>query len=220
MSTITSVSISPRQLHNANWTDSTSINSLQSDPAIANSAEGLHKSLTHHLVVGDFVRLAELSRGALSKEGAATAVEENNGHRKIGADVDLANLKGEKETKRGTRYAAPSAAPLDIFEGVVQSVDTEHGSMYVKLISKMRPLVDHFAEIRLEYVIPQDRNLVRSGAVFYLSLAVERRRGTVKNVQEIRFRRLPSWTRIEIQKMREDAKVLMSKLKPRPLVDD
>lgn len=105
-----------------------------------------------------------------------------------------------------------SASPIQIWEGTVQSVQRNEGAMSVLLKSKMGAFPDHFADIDLEWVTPQDLDLVQPGAVFYLTLFKERRRGgTVINGQEIRFRRLPSWNKHDVASVRDKAKCLLAK---------
>jgi hypothetical protein len=116
--------------------------------------------------------------------------------------------------------AAVYAAPIEIFEGVVQLVDSDAGVMHVTLSAKTRVAADHAAEIAIRWVNEQDRPLVKPGAVFYLSLYRERRGKTVRNTEEIRFRRLPSWTKAQVREVRQDAKRLLGKLTTRPLLDE
>jgi hypothetical protein len=112
------------------------------------------------------------------------------------------------------------AAPIEIFEGVVQFVDSHAGVMHVTLNAKTRVVPDHAAEIAMRWVNEQDKPLVKPGAVFYLSLYRERRGKTVRNTEEIRFRRLPSWTKAQMRGVRQDAQKLLGKLTTRPLLDE
>lgn len=110
-----------------------------------------------------------------------------------------------------------SASLIQIWEGTVQDVLSGEGTMRALLQAKMGGVPDHFAEIGLEWVSEQDLNLVRPGAVFYLSLYKARRRGgTIVNSQELRFRRLPAWTRRDAASIKDIARHLLAKGKMNP----
>lgn len=99
----------------------------------------------------------------------------------------------------------------------MQDVLSGEGTMRALLQAKMGGVPDHFAEIGLEWVSEQDLNLVRPGAVFYLSLYKARRRGgTIVNSQELRFRRLPAWTRRDAASIKDIARHLLAKGKMNP----
>lgn len=86
----------------------------------------------------------------------------------------------------------PTSSVIEIFEGVVQSVSST--VMHVVLRAKRNTETpDHAMAIELEFVQPQDRDLVAQGSVFYLTMFRETTGKTVKNVEEIRFRRQPDW---------------------------
>ncbi|WP_156954363.1 hypothetical protein [Paraburkholderia acidipaludis] len=112
------------------------------------------------------------------------------------------------------------AAPIEIFEGVVQEIDPTQGTMQVNLRAKTRATAEHTADISLRWVNPQDRDLVRPGAVFYLSLYRELRGKTIRNTEDIRFRRLPAWTKSQVNNVRRDADRLLGKLAPEKKLDE
>lgn len=103
------------------------------------------------------------------------------------------------------------ATVIQIWEGVILSVDFERGIMTVKLTDRGGLIGDHTADIELQWVSNQDRDLLRPGAVFYWTMFKETKRGSVSNSQEIRFRRLPSWTKRQLAIMHEDALELSTK---------
>lgn len=114
---------------------------------------------------------------------------------------------------------AADAAVLQLWEGRVLSVDDDTQSMRALLSAKMGQVPDHTAQIELQWVSEQDLDLVKPGAVFYLTLYKQVRRGNIKNSQELRFRRRPSWSQHQIQQIRAEAQVLVSKMKARPLAE-
>ncbi len=105
------------------------------------------------------------------------------------------------------------ASPLQIWEGTVQSVDQSAGTMDVILVSKTVEIPEHTGSIELQWVSDQDKDLVRPGAVFYLTLFKRTRRGSIENSQELRFRRVPNWTRKQLQQVNTEVDALRSKFK-------
>jgi hypothetical protein len=83
--------------------------------------------------------------------------------------------------------------------------------MNVILVDKTGCVPDHEATIELEWVAPQDKDLVKPGAIFYLSLYREiSRAGSVRNSEEIRFRRLPSWSKGDLARIQTQAEELLA----------
>lgn len=108
--------------------------------------------------------------------------------------------------------AVLDSKPIQIWEGVVLAVDPQHQAIDVRLTAKLGQLPDHTASIGLEWIHDQDRALAKPGAVFYLSVFRKVSRGSVQNAQEIRFRRLPSWFRADIQRVRAAADSLGARM--------
>lgn len=110
--------------------------------------------------------------------------------------------------------------PLQIWEGTVSQVDTKAGVMHVQLNAKMGDVPRHSAEIELQWVSDQDKDLVQPGAVFYLTLFKRTKwGGSIENSQELRFRRRPSWSLMELKRIDEKASVLLSKMKALPTAE-
>lgn len=118
----------------------------------------------------------------------------------------------------GNRQMAESAdaTVIQVWEGKVLRVDHERAVMDVTLEAKMGGIPPHSAEVELQWVSDQDRDLVEPGAVFYLTLFKRTKHGSIENTQELRFRRLPAWTRQQVVSIHEDAARLMVKMKARP----
>lgn len=111
---------------------------------------------------------------------------------------------------------AANTAPLEIWEGTVISVDLKRGFMEATLDACMSSMPMHTAEFDLEWVSDQDMDLVRPGAVFYLTL-FKRSKPSIENAQELRFRRRPAWTKGEIQQIDRNAREILKKGKEAPL---
>ena len=100
-----------------------------------------------------------------------------------GMDLELSNDTGiagsESALRKFTvpmvdaaipREVRADSAPLQIWEGTVIDVNCSDGQMQVLLDAKLGDMPRHTAEIDLDAVSPQDRDLVKPGAVFYLTL--------------------------------------------------
>ena len=98
--------------------------------------------------------------------------------------------------------------PIQIWEGVVLSVDRKKSEMSAKLNAKIGKFPEHTATFKFEWISEQDMDLLIPGAVFYVTLFKRLTGATVQNTQELRFRRLPSWSNSQIQKVNEAAKAL------------
>lgn len=109
-----------------------------------------------------------------------------------------------------------NSVPMQIWEGTVVEVDRESDTMQVLLDAKMGQSPQHTAEIELRWVDDQDQELVRPGAVFYLTLFM-RTKPSVENAQELRFRRRPTWTSSQIEQIERDAAELQLKIQTAPL---
>lgn len=118
----------------------------------------------------------------------------------------------------GNRPLAESAdaAVIQVWEGKVLRVDHDHGVMEVTLEAKIGDIPTHAAEVELQWVSDQDRDLVEPGAIFYLTQFKRTKHGSIENTQELRFRRLPAWTRQQVARVHEDARHLLAKMKARP----
>ena len=91
--------------------------------------------------------------------------------------------------------------------------------MTVFLDAKMGQIARHTGEIDLEWVSEQDADLVRPGAVFYLTLFKRTSRGSIQNAQELRFRRRPSWSAAQMRQLERDAAMIRSKMKEAPFAE-
>ena len=105
---------------------------------------------------------------------------------------------------------------LQLWEGEVLEIDNEQQTMRVVLKSMIGGASPHAGEIDLSLVSEQDLELVKPGAVFYLTLSNRIRSSSIKNEQELRFRRLPSWSKAQVTRLGVAADRLLSKMRTRP----
>lgn len=117
------------------------------------------------------------------------------------------------------RSADIDATVIQLWEGRVLDVDLQNELMQVLLTAKIGHIPEHTAEIELQWVSEQDRDLVVAGAVFYLTLYKQTRGGSIKNSQELRFRRRPAWTKQQVQKIYSDADLILAKMQSRPIAE-
>ena len=117
-------------------------------------------------------------------------------------------------------HIIPDTAPLQIWEGTVLNVNSEDSVMNVLLNAKMGQLPRHTADIDFEWVSDQDMELVRPGAIFYLTLYKRTKLGgSIENAQELRFRRRPSWSPMGLKRIDENASSLLSKMTTLPTAE-
>jgi hypothetical protein len=114
----------------------------------------------------------------------------------------VTRLKGEVTT-----LPPAPLAPRDRFlalqewEGMV--IERRENALRVRLVDKTRPAAEEEAEINLNEISPQDRGLIKTGAVFYWSIGYHDSASGQRTRQSvIVFRRLPAWTDSEIAAIR------------------
>jgi hypothetical protein len=97
---------------------------------------------------------------------------------------------------------------LQKWEGAVSSVTGDEITAIVRDLTN-RSYPDEEVTFSLDEVPESDRSLIAPGAIFYWNLGYElTASGQRKRVSVIRFRRLPAWTRSEIEAVRRKAKTL------------
>jgi len=92
---------------------------------------------------------------------------------------------------------------LQKWEGYV--IEVEQDTFFARLVPIVGEGPDQEAEIYLEEIEPDDRILIEPGAVFYWSIGYSDKPAGRERVSLIRFRRLPTWTRRELEIARTKA---------------
>jgi hypothetical protein len=96
---------------------------------------------------------------------------------------------------------------LQKWEGVVLEVLSD--SFLTRLVDLTRTGPDEEAEFPLDEVSEEDRPLIRPGAIFYWNIGYHNSySGQRTRTSIIRFRRLPAWTREEIEAAKREAERL------------
>ena len=117
-------------------------------------------------------------------------------------------------------HIVADTAPLQIWEGTVLNIDIESGTMNTLLNAKMGVVPRHTADIDLQWVSEQDKELLKPGAVFYLTLYKRTKLGgSIENSQELRFRRRPTWSSSELKHIKASASELLKKMTALPIAE-
>jgi hypothetical protein len=143
-----------------------------------------------------------------------TTIHDDSDHSKGILPTSAQNARSLFEPPMAKPWLPVSAdtTPLQIWEGTVLKVNHEEQMMSVMLNAKMGQVPRHQADISFEWVSDQDLDLIVPGAVFYLTLFKRTNRGSIQNSQELRFRRRPSWSKVELERVEENATELLSKM--------
>jgi hypothetical protein len=102
--------------------------------------------------------------------------------------------------------------PLQEWEGVVLEVSVE--GFLARISDASGDHEDEEVELSSEEVSEIDRPLVEPGAIFYWTIGYRQRLpiGTRERVSRLRFRRLPAWTKRELEEARDRAAELAREL--------
>lgn len=108
----------------------------------------------------------------------------------------------------GPRPSQAQFQVLQQWEGEVTAISQDRFTAIIRdRTNRTQP--DEEVELPLEEVSPSDRELLEVGAVFYWNIGRERTPyGQVKRVSEIRFRRLPMWTKQDLRAIEDEAREL------------
>ena len=102
----------------------------------------------------------------------------------------------------------PVAAPYAFdmrgqWEGTVLRAEADEFAVVLRDI--LNPDIKEYeALFSTEEVSDDDRDLLKEGAIFYWTIGYQQRRGQRLRVSEIRFRRLPAWSCLDLKRV-EDA---------------
>lgn len=100
-----------------------------------------------------------------------------------------------------------STGTLKILGSWEGSVLQKHGDMFVaRLVDTKGKHSDEEAEFSIEEVPKSDRDLIDAGAVFYWTIGFwDSISGLRSRVSQIRFRRLPVWSPLELERAKANA---------------
>ncbi len=93
---------------------------------------------------------------------------------------------------------------LQQWEGTVVSIEGDHFEALVRdVVDRRRP--EERATIVLADIFEDDQPLIKPGAVFFWTIGYELKRAGRKTSSVIRFRRLPKWSRFELDRANKKA---------------
>lgn len=115
----------------------------------------------------------------------------------------------ENTARRQKDHVQSSFIAEQEWEGYVSHFDDKY--FYAQLSDLTTPGIEEEAQFELDEISPIHRDLLKEGAIFRWSIGYERMMGgTRKRVSSIVFRRLPAWTKREIENSRKEAESLIS----------
>ncbi len=103
--------------------------------------------------------------------------------------------------------------PLQQWEGLVTDVGPD--SFWAELIDlNDSTKANEIAEILLAEISPSDRPLLVPGCIFYWSIGYDTSSGgQIRNTSEIRVRRNPIWSRLQLDRMKKAGHALFTEFK-------
>lgn len=126
------------------------------------------------------------------------------------------SLLGQNPNRRFENVVRrPIPSPLEYsfelrqqWEGVVTNVEGDEFSVVLRdLVDPAAPEFD--AVLPMEEVSQDDIPLLKNGAILYWTIGYERTRtGQLKRVSNVRLRRLPAWSKADIQRVENRAREL------------
>jgi hypothetical protein len=95
--------------------------------------------------------------------------------------------------------------PRQQWEGTV--IERQNGSFVARVSDRTNPSnSDELVTFELEEVSPEDKKLVQPGAAFYWTIGVEQSPArSIRNVEILSFRRLPSWSASSVREAEHEA---------------
>lgn len=100
---------------------------------------------------------------------------------------------------------------LQKWQGYVLKVSDT--SLFVRLVDLTQNAPDEEAEIPIEEISEDDRDLIKPGAIFYWSIGyLDSYSGQRSRVSVVRFQRIPAWSKAEIDAAHREAERLQQSI--------
>jgi len=93
------------------------------------------------------------------------------------------------------------------WEGVVTDIRSDDFSVVLRDLVNPAS-AEYEAVFSIDEVADDDRKLLKAGAIFYWTIGYQQRRGQRLRVSEVRFRRLPAWSRSDMERIKKAAHAL------------
>lgn len=107
------------------------------------------------------------------------------------------------------RTGMPVYVPEVQWEG--QVLEVYEDSFLARLVDMSGKNPDEEAEITFDAVQDDDRTLLRPGAIFYWQIGYRQEGGTRCSVSMLLFRRMPRWTKFELEAIRTEGNELFER---------
>jgi hypothetical protein len=186
--------------------------------------DSAQQTSVQNMSAGNLINLSSLDKHEVNKIPAPT-IETSPNTQPERASKYSETLTTQTKVKPPASMASRTlrvdlqTVPIQIWEGTVIDIDARGRAINAILNAKKGCIPRHSAKIAMEWVSEQDADLVRPGAVFYLTLYKRTLRGTVQNSQELRFRRRPSWSATQIEQIRKMGEDLLRNMRPLPTAE-
>jgi len=162
--------------------------------ATTNTLSGRHSATPPNVIV---------SRPTTTRPWAAATMREATG--------TSTSLEYQKALPLGNVVRLPNPTPLDYWfdvrqqwEGVVTSMGDDEFSVVLRDVSRAEAS-EYEAVLSKEEISEDDLPLLKAGAVLYWTIGYKTRAGTRERVSTIRLRRLPAWSRADIERVKRQA---------------
>lgn len=169
---------------------------------LATSTSGASRQVLALSAGSQFAASPEILNSLEQKVARTAHSLETRGTNTPAEDVDdsaSGDLRRNNSSRR-EEWEQVSMVPLQTWEGYVTSVIPEERRFTADLHDKAALAQSYSAEISLTEIDPEDLDLVKEGAVFYWTFGkVNVSRGSPVNYDQIRFRRLPNWTKTRLE---------------------
>jgi hypothetical protein len=177
----------------------------ETQPSSIGTSQLVHEAFTGELPKEQV--LSYLTDPVADSEGRDLHKEFSN--ETISLDSSKTSLLSFPNIKPTTQEAR--SVSLQKWEGVVLEVMQE--TFLARLVDLTNQNVEEDAEFDLEEISKGDRDFVKPGAIFYWSIGyLDSRSGQRTRASVIRFRRLPAWSKQEIEAANREADLIGDEL--------
>jgi hypothetical protein len=143
---------------------------------------------------------------------ATSPVEDGQARLTAGADTPQVLTFPKVDHEQNKRRMAVRV-PLQAWEGHVLSIGSDSFTAILRNITEGRPYEDEEADFSLEEVSPEERSLLKPGAIFRWLIEYRTVGGSRETISKILFRRLPQWTEADIQQAKVRAAEKASRIR-------
>jgi hypothetical protein len=177
---------------------------------------------------------SRIQRALVARHYEAASVQQNG---KDGVVTDKADARIREVTHRSTAVVPPtslrdeidrkirgvfpvttpvpklSLQPLQEWEGYVTEIASDRFTARLTDVTAGRKFEEELADFPISDLSDDDRDLLKAGAIFRWVIGYQRSGGgTKRRVSQITFRRLPAWTRADLERAKKTASILAKEI--------